>query len=495
LLLSWVAPAAADFFPTAPLGAATFVDRSLYDYGPSAILDTNDLIQVWWCGGTTPGQGDDHILHAVYNRANGQWTTPQAVLGPVAGSEWEDALVCDPSVVRGEFHVFGQTFSYLMYYTGFGSHGHTNRIMAAFSNDGVNWTRVGQPIIGPVGGDALNTYGAGQTAIWSVDGHSQITLFWTDDTTGGIRTATTDPNYSDGIHFGPTTQVSKSGTDGLLRWNADFAFDSTTGMAYAAVPGYFVVDSVHPETYEIKLFRMPMGDLLAGSGTWERLGDINGDVTGKQFNFAPGFLRNAWGDVAYELHNLGGLTVYFGAGDDGAASDWDLLSETWRPSPMTVPLRRYASYATLHHWTTAGYVAPDYRDPSQGGTGRLDGTLGYVDIAPQSPGMKPVWSCRVGTTAERYIGGCGSDRIYGVAGWIFDRPPVGIPVVPLYQCELIASHDRFLSNLADCEGTGTGVLLGYARTSASGFAARRGGAIGAQVVDPPPLRHGPGIGG
>jgi hypothetical protein len=461
-------PSLADFIPSPPLGANTVISRSGYDYGPS-IIEDNGIQQFWWCG---LYNGTDHILYQAYDSNTKRWSPsqPVSVLAPVSGSSWEGRFVCDPSVVRGQFNYLGSTYTYALYYTATSDAtggGVGNRIGVAFSNDGITWKRyAGNPILKPKSPDG--SYGAGQSAVWNRDGRSNITLFYTDTTAGGILTASS----TDGINFGATTKVSASTTEGgsLVRWNADFAIDSSTGLLYAAIPGYFRVASragEHSETHEIGLYRMPYAQALAGTGTWEFLANIDTNLTGHALNFAPGFRRNGYGDLRGFL-GWAGVTVYFGGGN-GTDPSWDLRWASWMPGTASLPLNRYASYSTTRHWVTSGYVSPDYRDPSQGGSGRLDLTLGYIDLAP-GPGKVRLHGCQLlsngAPTSDRFISldaRCEGHYLIGTNGWLFQSPPAGVAVKPVYRCNTGTGH--FASNLSNCEGYRVEGLLGYLRAN------------------------------
>jgi hypothetical protein len=459
-------PVLADLLPSPPQGAGTVIARSGYDYGPSVIED-GGIQRFWWCG---LSNGTDHILYQSYNPSTRTWSPsqPVSVLAPVAGSSWEGRFVCDPSVVRGQFTYLGRSYAYALYYTATSDDtggGIGNRIGVAFSNDGINWTRyAGNPIIRPSSMDG--TYGAGQSAVWNRDGRSSITLFYTDTSGKGLFTASS----ADGITFGAPTKLSTATTEGghLLRWNSDFAIDSTTGLLYAAVPGYFrraTRAGEHSETYEIGLYRLPYAQALAGTGTWEFLANIDTNLTGHALNFAPGFRRNGYGDLSGIIGHAG-VTVYFGG---GAMSDpsWDIRWVSWWPGTTTLPLNRYASYTTQRHWVTSGYVPADYRAPSQGGSGRLDLTLGHIDLAP-GPGKVRLRGCQVVSggvlTSDRFLSldsGCEGHHLLGTNGWLFQSPPAGVAVKPLYRCNTGTGH--FASNLSNCEGNTVEGLLGYLR--------------------------------
>lgn len=285
-----------------------------YNYAPSIIAEGTTR-KIWWCGyGTPPGAtiSTDVIYYRSIDTATGIMSPIQMVFWPNPG-QWDGRFTCDPSVIKGQFQNNGQTFTYALYYTATDlDDGTNNRIGVAFSNDGVNWVRYPQnpiiyPRISPTSG-----YGAGQAATYNRDDAAGIVLFHTDISANAVFVRTS----TDGINFGPPTQLSSNGA--TLIENNDFAYDPKSGQFYAAIelPG----TPGDRETYGFGVYRMPADLLLSGGGTWEWLATVDSNLTGAPLNHSPGLVRDGSGklDAAY-------LEVYFSAGNNDPDT-WNLYS-------------------------------------------------------------------------------------------------------------------------------------------------------------------------
>ncbi|GAA4004952.1 beta-xylosidase [Allokutzneria multivorans] len=150
-----------------------------YNYGPT-LLQENGRVRMWWCsqliGAGPPG---DDIVHGDAATPAGPFEAVGAVFSG-SGGGFDAMHTCDPSVIK----VSG---TYYLYYTGAPSdHTHDNSIGVAASDDGVNWRRLaaGGPIVRASGEvRRANTYGAGQPAVFHLDGWFH--LMFTDTTAAG----------------------------------------------------------------------------------------------------------------------------------------------------------------------------------------------------------------------------------------------------------------------------------------------------------------------
>lgn len=281
-----------------------------YDYAPSVMIDGGQQ-KVWWC--SLGNNGYDRIFYKNFQTGEVKQVFP-SVYFP------EQVHYCDPSVVRGRFSVptMKHTYSYAMYYT-FSSSGLNNRIGVVFSDDGVSW--VGKsfafnPVIPPVSCSAPKfNYGTGQTAAWNRNGFAKVQLFWTD--TCANKTYTAVATDGTGTVFGPASEVAMIPGRILPNWNSDFAIDSSAGYLYAAVPDGQWVGQNPKEESQFSVYKMNVGfepwtSLPGTSGTWQLVYTVNQAVTGQLVNFAPGLLRDGYGNVA-STKKLFGIRTFFGA--------------------------------------------------------------------------------------------------------------------------------------------------------------------------------------
>lgn len=314
----------------------------------------------WWCGDDVPGGPDSTFKDVIYyrsvDRTTMTWSPILKVLTPSV-SGWDSIHVCDPAVVRGTFSINGQNYTYAMYYTGLqDADGTDNRIGVAFSNDGISWVKyTGNPVIRPQV-EPSPTYGAGQPAVYNVNGVSTLYLFHTDISTpldhrSWVRVT------SDGVNFSTPTLISNVSNFGQVAVNGDYGYDTQTDNFYGLFgdrsrlngPGNADNDK---EAFALSIYSIPGSQLLAGQGTWSFLGTIDTNLTGSYLNHTPGILRDGFGNVTPWLPAIG---VYFTRGNNPFNS-WDLSWVIWDNQPNTLALGRWYSPSANEIWDVTGYV-------------------------------------------------------------------------------------------------------------------------------------------
>ncbi len=428
----------------------------------------------WWCGGAVnpnrSSQETDAILYESINVVTHQKFGPVTVLGETPGA-WDSAYTCNPKVIRGTFTNpvgDGQTYTYAMYYVGTQTIvGNVNSIGVAFSNDGISWNKLPQPVILAT---TTSGYGAAQPAAYNSDGKAGIWLFY-EDSNAAPWNRHVQTMSVDGVHF---TEIGTLTTNGLdlnnpdASWG-DIAYDLQTNYWYAA----FNLPSRQPsttgqvtehESYGVQLYRIPSASLLSGSTPWERLMDADTNSTGFESNFIPGFLRDDYGNL-----NIGSyptIQMYIAvsnprprwndspalAAKSARVSSWDIASLVWIPGKPMLALNRYKNKTT--HQVTTGWIDPK-------GNFEQEDMLGHLYQSPQHGAAVQFFGCKGGST-DYFVSldkDCEGQRILGSNGFAYSQPVAGANLVPLYTCRTY--HDHFVSKRADCEGQGTGSLLGY----------------------------------
>jgi len=326
LVLLQSAPALAD-----RLWASAQVDTSTWDYTPSVMYDVIDgKRKLWWCS-----EKDAHdVIRYQEWLPDGSRTAPVVVLEANYWSPSEPALpwegwhTCDPSVIRGNWTVGGNVYSYAMYYTthtpGIGMNG--NRIGAAFSNDGIHWTKW---TAGPVvldSGAIDPDYGTGMSVAWSANAASAVRMvymFMGSDAIAHYRYR----ESTDGINFGGATSYTE-----VTRTGLDTAFWTNVRPGFAFAPGgydghyYYYYSAVctgdkpTSKTTGLCVYRIDGNDLFTGE--WELI-STPGQISPAEFE--PGFVTDLYG----ALPNLPRFELMFGCGDDGTATGfmtWGLCS-------------------------------------------------------------------------------------------------------------------------------------------------------------------------
>ncbi|MDP4023536.1 hypothetical protein Q8W71_12935 [Methylobacterium sp. NEAU 140] len=467
-LLAAPLPAAAQW--QGPDAAPLFVNdgqpasKHNYNYAPSLIAE-GDVVHIWWCGRGPEPTDTDVVFHRTQDRRTGAFGPARVVLRSTPDT-WDKTYVCDPGVVKGRFTnpADGHSYTHALYYSGADNlPGHQNAVGLAFSNDGVTWVKYPEPVIRPQNTDPgkRETYGAGQPGLFNADGKAGLFVFTTDTTTperpgfGEIFVRHT----ADGVHFDPPVRMPNVASDGALLFpNTDFAYDFRAGQVYtmAGLPGRGCTPPTHckdpgknpdRETYRMGLFAMPVGALLAGTGRWTPLGQLNTDVTGFYLNHSPGLLRDGHGNLTFDLPRV---TVYF-AGGDPYPGTWNIAAAVQTQASPTLPLRRALRPRDGQHWVSAGYIAPDFAPES---------VLGAV-WRLREPGTAPLYSCQVGT-GPHFLSrdpACEGQIVLGETGYVSEAPRPGTR--PIYRCLAPASGSHFVSTDPACEGQRSEGPLGH----------------------------------
>jgi len=169
------------------------IARDGYDYGVTAMKDTDGVYKMWWTGGSLSTGVYDHIFHASSNDGS-NWSEPQDIMAPTPLE-----LTADPSVVKVEN-------TYYMYFTGTYDNGINNDIYLATSTDGIHWTKYPsdtnpQPVI-TRHPPTMGEYGAGQPSVLFLNG--QFVVYYLDQTLpDGLYRVVSD----DGITFYNRTYI------------------------------------------------------------------------------------------------------------------------------------------------------------------------------------------------------------------------------------------------------------------------------------------------
>lgn len=440
------------------------------NYSPS-VIQTGDVQKFWWCGqGINPtyrSQDSDAIYYETVNTVTNAKSAPIVVLAETQGS-WDSRYTCNPRVIGGTFANplgDGQTYSYEMFYVGSTS-GLNNSIGAAFSHDGIQWVKYPQPVIPST---SLYTYGVGQPAAYNANGQSSITLFYEDDTPIIHHLEVTS---TDGIHFNAVGTLTTNGLDKDytgITWG-DMGYDSSTNSWYAAFnlparPQNTSGDILERGQWGFQLYRIPNSSLITGAIPWQMVKTVDTNLTGYESNFLPSLLHDGYGNVnvgSYPKLELFVSTALpqpswdaspKSAGELGDPSHWAIAVNTYDPSQTTLTLNRYRNADTYE--VTSGWI-----DPSADFA--LDTTLGHLYAAPQNGADQAIYNCKNGSTGYfvSFDPACVGQRVLGLNGYGYLRPPAGAATVALYSC-LTKKGRPFLSRYPNCEGNNSGLLFAY----------------------------------
>lgn len=449
--------------------AGAFLGRAgVYDYSPSAI-QVGNLQQFWWCGKgqnpNRPRQTSDTIQYASFDVSTHIMTGPYTVLGETPGS-WDSIYTCNPKVIQGVFNNplgDGQTYSYAMYYVGYG--GIANNIGVAFSIDGIHWKKYPQPVISAT---TTTNYGVGQPAVYNSDHKAGIWLFYEDSNDFPLNTHFKAIS-TDGVHFAVVGTLTTNGIPPEASWG-DMAYDFSAGYWYAV----FNTSLRNPSTTGgitergqsgTTLYRIKDDSLLTGISSWQELKTFDTNLTGYESNFLAGLLRDQYGNVNIGQYPVIQIFISISnpppkwdasaatAGRSGDVDHWDIGVVDWTPDNPLMPLNQYAN-KTVREVTT-GWV-----DPAGGFT--LESMLGHLYESPQKGATVAFYGCKDGAT-DYFVSTdstCEGKRTLGTDGYGYSKPEASLSLVALYSCFIGRNH--FVSRDPKCERQTTGKFLGYA---------------------------------
>jgi hypothetical protein len=295
---------------------------------------------IWFCSNpsdpNTGGNGtNDAIFHSTSTQLDpGGWSTPVEVLDK-AGVPFADRHVCDPTLILGSFFHDATSYSHAMYFTfddASSPVGVNNAVGAAFSNDGVTWVVLPNPVIvTEQPSDA--TYGAGASSVaWGPEVGTIQQVF---------RDTTIDSNHwgrhrlktsTDGIAFGPTpgqaTLLTEQGYFNATGIEADIAFNPVDSRWYAAL----ATTSFSPDFAAVRLLRSITDNL---DGEWELLGEVGESLTGEMTHNNPALARNANSTLFVDANGWG--YMFLGTGPPIGEQEWWLGQVRFRVFEATSP--------------------------------------------------------------------------------------------------------------------------------------------------------------
>lgn len=432
-----------------------------YDYSPT-VLEEGNLRTYWWCAASP----SDTIHQEQVDISTGAVViADHPTLGPSAGS-WDSRFTCNPDVVRGIFVNplgNGATYTYELFYVGFGDPNAANQIGVAFSNDGATWHKYPTAIITSA---VTGYYGAGQPSVSYVNGVETLVYDWIE-----APGAPAHPVWTslDGVTWTQQGSATALGLPSPTPSLGELAYDPLSGFWYGTFNAPFRPSRTTGGVAErgqpgFTLYRT--ADLYAG--TWQELDTIDTSLTGEEANFIAGLLRNPDGSLA--VGGSGQVTIFEAGswprplyGDSGAAlgnsggfNQWQIQQDIWTPNSPERLLVRADHPGGLQDVTTGWYDSAFYTS--------ADDTLGYLFEAPTGDATVPLYACKLGSTT--YFVSTDSDCMgqykLGLEGYAYGAPGGGR--LPLYRCEIPGTGD-FVSHDPGCEGQVTKSLLGYSSSA------------------------------
>ncbi len=302
-----------------------FYGQNRYSYCPSIVKEDDGSVHMFFCGNPNQGIMVDNIYHIKIN-ADGSKTSAKSVLQPGPSGSWDDHHTCDPSVIKGEFQMDGQTYQYAMFFLTNKYGVYYNEIGIAFSNqlDADAWVKYPDLVVkktwGSDGDQNLpnggKSWGVGQPSAVSLDRGGKVLLTYTIGDISGTRIAWVQVNLSNMDTYSPAvaTTVIASGLKNLDNTGNDY----TCNADFAICPDEDIIVMVrpvqpHPSDYpaylnkSLEVDQMKLSNFLNSTGTWTPIVRITPDVTKYPRNHNAGIERNAYG----EIENWEEPTIYY----------------------------------------------------------------------------------------------------------------------------------------------------------------------------------------
>ena len=306
-----------------------------FNYCPSVIEEADGARYVYYCATKESGVVQDHIYCRKGTKTSGggyTWSEKTLVLAPRSYTEYFDAFhCCDPCVIKGEFVYNGETYSYLMAYTGNTSN-INNKVGLAVSKSLMSgWVALETPFV-TYSGDASH-WGVGQPTLISVDKKGTVQLIYS---VGGTSTYQMSEQWDFSNLNSPvkisSSKVTEKGLTNLnggidYLSNVDMAFDETTSR-------YYAVSDCHPNPTDGEPhfvgshFRVTymtekgteFGASLAQSygKSWLNLATVGPNETGFPRNSNCAIVRDAYG----RIRNSGEIEVFYSMSQLGVGYEW-----------------------------------------------------------------------------------------------------------------------------------------------------------------------------
>lgn len=287
-----------------------------YRYAPTAVVE-NGYRYTFWCANLNSGVVTDHIIMRRDKWTGTGWSVgnEKVALAPGAPGSWDDRHVCDPDVVRGEFHYkapgesTAKTYIYALFYLGVDDeqwNGGVNQVGWAVSNDLQGpWKRVSvtKPLV-----SATQWWGAGQPAVTSIDGKGDVLLFYTRGDSNGTRTLRRKATL---LNANAPVLASEKAlpVDGLTELNGSPDPVNHGGALIYDIGRdlFWLIRAGHPFpsgcpdiiSDHLQVASIPGPSVWSATGRWTVHANVTGALLGSARVFDGGFAKNAYGNLLF----------------------------------------------------------------------------------------------------------------------------------------------------------------------------------------------------
>ncbi len=303
----------------------------IYNYCPAIIMDTDSegrsRINIWYCTNKDSGIIVDYIgfRQGILND-EGKWefSDEKIVLEPTEGT-WDARHTCDPTVVKGEFKLKGETYNFLMAYLGCTTEDYQKNEtgIAVAKNIEGPWVKINSinPIVPWYDDGDITTeegkyqslqgtsgiyWGTGMPSLLSVDGKGEVILFYQSTLRGtGIRRIDLSDLENPIVKY--TVSINSNGIYNSVNQNCgigipDFAYDPVAKRLYVvgvtnernpADVTKTLVNSHSMVAYLENLEDMETvsATLQSGDYKWKMVGYVGPNETNWERNHNPGMVK------------------------------------------------------------------------------------------------------------------------------------------------------------------------------------------------------------
>ncbi|WP_040949809.1 hypothetical protein [Gorillibacterium massiliense] len=287
-------------------------EDGIYNYCPSPVCVDETTMVIFYCANTWPGLVIDDIYARKGKLEDGRWTFGDKfrVLQPER-TGWDCIHVCDPDVIRGEFHYRGEDYSWLMVYLGCDIHHcYHNQIGIAFAKsiEGPYVKYEGNPIVGY---DEVFHWGNGQASLLSLDGKGKIRMLYSQTVHEYerrlqlCRTFWRDLDLSDADHpiIGEEVAMhegglmNRDGSKAEAAFNPTIAWDRERDLIYLSREGTPFDKTRSPDFIApyTQLAVISRSDFERNEGGWTVVHNFGAEDTGFERNHNAGIIKNAYG--------------------------------------------------------------------------------------------------------------------------------------------------------------------------------------------------------
>lgn len=312
-------------------------DVKKFNYCPAILTDVNEkgqtVMHIWYCTNKDSGIIMDHIGYRTgVLQESGKWlfSDEQIVLAPSPGT-WDGRHTCDPTVIKGEFKLNGETYNYLMSYLGCTTEDYQKNEtgLAVAKNVGGPWVKVDN--LNPIvpwyddGDEAVEQqkyeswqgtskiyWGTGMPSLISVDGKGEVLLFYSSTLrgTGVRRLDLSDLNNPKNVYVQSVTYNGARNSQGgpCHPGIADFAYDKIAKRLYVTA----VTNEKRPpdvtktlvSSHSVLMYVDNVEDMNAacdlifsGGYKWKIVGYVGPEETGWNRNHNPGLVKTDGGYI------------------------------------------------------------------------------------------------------------------------------------------------------------------------------------------------------